>query len=295
MPQIISYIIKKAVGLYINILSYTHPRKAARLAYRFFSQPRDGRLLKGKLPEILNEAEAEMITHGDLIFQMYMWRGNSNKILLVHGWESNTSRWEQLISYLKASGSTIIALDAPAHGLTEGTEFNIPRYAQFIDVMVSRYRPQVMVGHSLGGATALYYQSHYPNDAVEKMVILGAPCDLDTILDNYKGMLNLNAKVFYMLKKHFLKHFRIRTREFSGSLFASKIKIKGFLAHDKDDTVVSYREGEKIAKAWPEAQFITTTGLGHSMHDDALYRKIYRFIFGAEYIPQQETVEEKSA
>lgn len=295
MPQIISYLIKKAVGLYINILSFTRPKKAARLAYKFFSEPRDGRLLKGQLPEILKEAEAEMITDGDLIFQMYTWSGNSNKILLVHGWESNTSRWEQMISYLKASGSTIIALDAPAHGLTEGTEFNIPRYAQFIDVVVNRYRPQVLVGHSLGGATSLYYQSHYPNEAIEKMVILGAPCDLDTILDNYKGMLSLNEKVFHMLKKHFLKHFRIRTREFSGSLFASKIKIKGFLAHDKDDTVVSYREGEKIAKAWPEAEFITTKGLGHSMHDDGLYRKIYLFIFGTDFKEKKEGRKEKQA
>ncbi len=289
MSKFISFFIKKAIGLYINILSFTHPKSAARLAYKFFSEPRDGRLLKENLPGILQEANAEMITHNDLIFQAYTWQGNSHTILLIHGWESNTSRWEQLLYYLKSSGSTIIALDAPAHGLTSGSEFNIPRYAQFVDVMVSRFRPQVMIGHSLGGATALYYQSHFPNDSIKKMIILGAPCDLDTLLNNYRSMLGLNSKVFHMLKKHFLKHFRIRTKEFSGSLFASKIKIEGLLAHDKDDDIVSYREGEKIAKAWPGAEFVTTRGLGHSMHGEALYRKIYHYIFGHDFIASSQS------
>jgi pimeloyl-ACP methyl ester carboxylesterase len=45
---------------------------------------------------------------------------------LVHGWESNASRWGNLLPYLKKSGSTIIAIDGPAHGLSSGKEFSIP-------------------------------------------------------------------------------------------------------------------------------------------------------------------------
>ena len=279
MQKLISTLIKKSLGLYINTLSYINPAKAAKLAYKFFSEPRDGRLLKDRLPEVLQSAQAEMLTHNDLIFQMYTWKGNEKTILLVHGWESNTSRWEQLLKYLRKSGSTIIAIDAPAHGLSSGTEFNIPRYAEFIHIIVEKFHPQVLIGHSLGGATAMYYQSHYPNDIIKKMVVLGAPCDLDTILNNYKGMLGLNKKVSNLLENHFIKHFRIKTKEFSGSLFASKIKAKGFLAHDVDDEVVAFKEGEKIARAWPDAEFVVTKGLGHSLHDNKLYGRIYRFLF----------------
>lgn len=279
MQKAFTYIITKLFGLYINILSYILPKKATKLAYRFFTEPRDGRLLKEQLPEILKEAHAEMVPHGDFVFQMYTWKGNETKVLLVHGWESNAARWEEFIRCLKRSGSTIMALDAPAHGLSPGVEFNIPRYAEFIDVVVKKFRPNYLVGHSVGGATALYYQSHYPNDSIEKMVVLGAPCDLNTLLTNYAGMLSLNSNVFVLLKKHFFEHFRIKADEFSGSVFASKIKVKGLLAHDVNDNVVSYKEGKKIAKAWPDAEFITTKGLGHSMHDEKLYNRIYGFLF----------------
>ena len=278
MQKVFTWIITKGLGLYINALGFVAPKRASTLAYKFFSKPRDGRLVQDQLPDILKEAEAEMITHDQFVFQMYKWAGGEKKILLVHGWESNASRWEQFIPYLKKQDYTIIALDAPAHGLSSGHEFDIPRYAEFIDIIVRSLRPDFLVGHSVGGATALYYQSHYPNDIIKKMVVLGAPSDLNTLLTNYVGLLSLNSSVFQMLKKHFFDHFKIKIDEFSGRLFARQITIPGFLAHDRGDEVVSYREGKKIASAWKGVEFVTTRGLGHSMHDDRLYKQICRFL-----------------
>lgn len=282
MQKTVTRLLIKLLGFYINLLSYLSPDKATRLAYKYFSEPREGRLVQDRLPEVLQDADAEMITHDDFIFQMYTWQGNDVKVLLVHGWESNTSRWENFLPYLKQSGCTIIALDAPAHGLSSGKEFNIPRYAAFINIIVNRVKPRYMVGHSIGGATALYFQSHYPNNIIQKLAVLGAPCDLNTLLYNYAGMLSLNSRVSRLLEKHFMKHFKIKTHEFSGSVFASKIKAKGLIAHDTEDEVVSFKEGKKIASAWPDAEFVVTKGLGHSMHDDGLYKKIYAFLFKEE-------------
>ena len=279
MQKILSYSITKLLGLYINILGYLAPAKASRLAYRYFTEPRRGRLIKDNLPTVLKEAEIETVTHNGLACQMYTWKGNAIKVLLVHGWESNASRWKLFITYLKKAGCTIIALDAPAHGLSAGTEFTIPRYADFIDIVVQKHQPQYLVGHSLGGATALYYQSHFINTSIQKLVIMGAPCDMNTILNNYINLLSLNNTVFALLKDHFWNHFKIRTEEFSGSLFAKKISIKSLVVHDENDTTVAFKEGKKIALALPHSDFIVTKGLGHSMHSDAMYTKIYSFLF----------------
>jgi pimeloyl-ACP methyl ester carboxylesterase len=281
MQKIIKFIVTKLLGLYINLLSYTSPKKASKLAYKFFSEPRSGRLLKDHLPDILKEAETEVISFKDDIFQTYTWRGTTNcKVILVHGWESNASRWKLFITYLKKAGCTIIAIDGPAHGLSSGKEFTIPRYAEFIDIIVQREQPQFMVGHSLGGSTVLYYQSHFTiNNSLEKLVVMGAPCDFTMVVNNYIGLLSLNKNVFGLLNKHFLDNLNIKTAEFSGRLFAAKIKVEGLVAHDEDDTTVSYGEGIKIAEAWEQSQFVTTKGLGHSMHSDELYTKIYSFLF----------------
>jgi predicted alpha/beta hydrolase family esterase len=279
MKKTLYYLFTKSVGLYVNVLSYVLPDKATQLAYSLFSEPREGRLTKAKLPKILQETETETFQHNGHDIQTYTWKGNDTVILLVHGWESNASRWKKMLPYLKKTGSTIIAVDAPAHGLSSGKEFNIPQYAKSIDFIVQRFKPQYLIGHSLGGKTCLYYQSVYQNNSIEKMVILGSPSDFKIILNNYIAMLSLNSKISKGLEAHYLNHFKLELEKFSAKHFASEIKTKGFIAHDTDDKVVLFEEGKKIASTWKDSIFIETNGLGHSMHDEQLYKKVIHFLF----------------
>ena len=282
MKKTLYYLFTKSVGLYVNILSYVLPDKANQLAYSLFSEPREGRLIKAKLPKILQETDTETFQHDGHDIQTYTWKGNDTIILLVHGWESNASRWKKMLPYLKKTGSTIIAIDGPAHGLSSGKEFNIPQYARSIDFIVQRFKPQYLIGHSLGGKTCLYYQSVYQNNNIEKMVILGSPSDFKIILNNYIAMLSLNSKISKGLEAHYLKHFKLELEKFSAKQFASEIKTKGFIAHDTDDKVVLFEEGKKIASTWKDSIFIETNGLGHSMHDEQLYKKVIYFLFETE-------------
>lgn len=282
MKKTLFFIFTKSIGLYINFLSFVFPKKASQLAYAFFSEPREGKLSKNKLPKILQEAQYETFQQEEHFFQTYTWKGNDIIILLVHGWESNASRWENLIPYLKQSGSTIIAIDGPAHGLSSGKEFSIPKYAEFIHIAVEKFKIQYLIGHSLGGKTCLYYQSVYQNNMLEKMVILGSPSDFNIILHNFITLLSLNSKISKSLQEHYSNNFKFNLEQFSGRQFASKLNIKGLIAHDIEDTVVLFEEGKKIASTWKNAVFIETKGLGHSMHDDDLYKKVYRFLFESE-------------
>lgn len=287
MRKIKIFLLTKSLGLYLNILSYTRPQKASMLAYRYFSEPREGRLQKENLPDILRETEPETFRYDNHDVQFYTWPqkadlGNAGAkpqtVLLVHGWESNAARWELLLPYLKQSGTTVIAIDAPAHGLSSGVEFTVPRYAEFINAAVSKFKPDAIVGHSIGGAACVYHQYLYPDSPVRKMVLLGAPSDLQTLLDNYVGMLGLNTKVVQLLERYFIENFKIKTSEFSAKIFGAKLKVKGMIAHDVDDDVVAFDEAKKIAGSWKQAVFVETKGLGHSMHDDELYAKVRDFL-----------------
>ncbi|WP_339658551.1 alpha/beta hydrolase [Flavobacterium frigidarium] len=279
MKKIFKTIFTKSIGLYINILSYVNPKKAIKIAYSLFSEPRDGRLNKEELPSILQEATTETHRLNKDYFQSYTWKGNDTIILLVHGWESNASRWENLIPYLRKFGSTVIALDGPAHGLSSGKEFNIPQYAAFIDLVSKKYPPTYLIGHSLGAKTCLYYQAKYQNSNIKKMVILGSPSDFKVILNNYIKMLSLNTAIYNGLRDHYLNHFELKLDQFSGKHFASQILVPGLIAHDSQDSVVLFAEAEKIAASWKNSVLIETKGLGHSMHDEVLYGKVAQFLF----------------
>jgi len=278
MKKVKLFILTKSIGFYINFLSFINTEKATGLAYKLFSHPREGRLAEDTLPAILKDAETSFINYNEHQFQSYIWKGNEHTILLIHGWESNASRWEKFLPYLKVTGSTIIAIDGPAHGMSSGKEFNVPKYAEFINVAVEKFKPNVLIGHSIGGAACVYFQYKYQNPLLEKMVILGAPSDLKTLITNYINMLSLNSRISTSLEEHFLKTFSFRPDDFSGRIFGKKLKLKGIIAHDIDDTVVAFEEGRKIAASWKHAEFIETKGLGHSMHDDTLYKQLTAFI-----------------
>ncbi|UPQ78108.1 alpha/beta hydrolase [Flavobacterium azooxidireducens] len=271
----------KLIGLYINLLSYIFPEQATKLAYKFFSEPRDGRLKPESIPEILKQAEIETVSLENYNFPIYKWKGNETKILLVHGWESNASRWEPMFPYLQKSGATILAIDGPAHGLSSGVECNVPQYADFINTVFQKYEPQILIGHSLGGLTCLYFQHQFKAASLQKMVLLGAPSDLEVIIQNYANLLQLNKKVIQLMHTYFLNRFKINPVEFTGTNLASSLSVLGILSHDADDEAVHFGESKKIASGWKNATFIETKGLGHSMHDKALYQQIEKFLFSS--------------
>ncbi len=278
MKKIKYFLLTKSVGLYINTLSFIQPDKANSLAYKLFSEPRKGKLKKEELPKVLQNAKSEAVQFKEHSIQTYIWEGNENIILLVHGWESNASRWKKLLHHLKKTGSTIIALDAPAHGLSSDLEFNVPKYASFINFICLKYNPKAIVSHSIGGAASIFSLHNYSNTNVEKLVLLGAPSEMKIIVNNYVAMLSLNKKIATFLEKQSEVKFDIKIDDFSAHLFSENLTQKTFIAHDILDQVVLVTEGRKIAKAMKNVTFIETQGLGHSMHDNELYQSIVDFL-----------------
>lgn len=278
MKKINYFLLTKSIGFGLNVRGLFQPAKAAAKAYQLFSEPRRGQLMEEHLPEMLKNVPTQIFEAEEHFLKTYIWEGNSNVILLVHGWESNTSRWEKLLPYLQKTGSTIVALDAPGHGLSGGKEFNVIKYASYIDVVIKAYKPNVLIGHSIGGAACIYHQTHFQNDTLEKMVILGAPSEFQTIFKNYVQLLSLSKRMKRHLETHFSTKFDMQISSFSSSTFAEKIEIPGLIIHDIDDKIVSFDEGKKIADSWKSAEFIETKGLGHSLHSDEIYQKIIRFL-----------------
>jgi pimeloyl-ACP methyl ester carboxylesterase len=277
MEKIIQKIIAKSIGSYINLLSYIVPKQSLLLAYKFFSEPRKGKIKPDRIPKTLQKAIHQKHKLNKQEFYTYHWEGNKEVILLIHGWESNASRWKKIIPYLNKTGKTIIAIDAPAHGFNTDKEFNVLIYSEFINEVVQKYHPKIAIGHSIGGNALAYYQNHYLHQ-IEKMVLIGAPCDFKVIMENYFRLLSLNKKVQGQFKNYIQSRFKIAIEDFSASKFLEKTTIPGIIAHDQEDSVVLSKEGAKIATAWKTAQLIETKGLGHSMHDADLYQKIIDFI-----------------
>jgi len=278
MKKLKYLLLAKSIGLYINVLSFVAPKKAVLKAYAIFSTPRKGKIEIDAIPEVLKSAEAVAFDFNGKTIQTYIWKGNETVLFLIHGWESNSARWKKALPYLLKSGYTIVAIDAPAHGLSSGRDFNAHKYTEFINHVAKMYNPKILIGHSIGGKACLHYQTIHQNNNVEKIVVLGAPSDFKAIFENYVSLLSLNSKVNIGLVNYYQENFNLSNKEIEGLLFSNETNLKGLIAHDIEDTVVAFAEAKKNEKAWKDALFIETKGLGHSMNDEALFEKISSFI-----------------
>src|SRR5690606_30388156 len=97
----------KIIGSSVNLVSYVSTAFAVHLAFQLFSRPQKRKAKKMDV-EFLNTSIQKELYFQDIRIMTYQWVGKKETILLVHGWESNTSRWKKLIERLKALDYNII-------------------------------------------------------------------------------------------------------------------------------------------------------------------------------------------
>ncbi|MEO6760481.1 MAG: alpha/beta fold hydrolase [Saprospiraceae bacterium] len=264
--------------LYLNTLALFNPGKAGALAFKIFCTPRSGRL-REKDRAFLNTADEQKDLYvNDLNIRSYHWRGAGDTVLLVHGWESNAARWQRLVRQLLAKGFDVVAVDGPAHGASGGEQFNVPLYASLLEAVVERYRPQSLVGHSIGGFACLYLLSEHHAPSVHSLALLGAPAELTHIMAGYQRLLGLSRRVMRGMESLFRRRFGRGFDEFSGPAMASQLEVQGLIVHDLHDATVPYADAMLYAEHWPQARLVTTRSQGHRLNGDGVPEVVVGFL-----------------
>jgi len=265
------------IGKQILFLFFFNKKKALHKAYTLFCTPQKGKILTEQ-EYFLEEAEDEIISVNGNRLQTYRWPNSGETILMVHGWDSNSHRWKTLIEKLHQKKFNIIAFDAPAHGNSSGKILNVPLYAECLLKMTELYRPNYIMGHSVGGMTTIYHQYKYQNPEIEKLVILAPPTELSEIMKGYQKTLKLSNKFMDALSQYFKDKFGYYFEEFSIAEFAKHLNIPGILIHDKYDDIAPHAGAEKIHQNWNDVKFITTEDFGHSLFFDEVDDMIIDFL-----------------
>ncbi|WP_053975697.1 alpha/beta hydrolase [Mangrovimonas xylaniphaga] len=269
----------KLVGLSVNTSSFISKSFAAERALNIFSTPLKGRPNEEQ-SDFLNTAFKEELQYNNIPIMTYRWLGKKETVLLVHGWESNSARWKNLILELKTKDYNIVALDAPAHGNSGSKRFNALLYSEFINVVAKKYSPSIIIGHSVGGMASVYFQHTHQISSIQKMILLGAPSEFSGILNRYVEMLGYNRRVSNQLNSIIRDRFGVTPKEFSTSKFISNITPKTLIIHDELDKIIPYQDAILLKNAYHNSKLITTNGFGHSLNNATVSNHIHSFLEG---------------
>lgn len=186
---------------------------------------------------------------------------------------------------LTSKGIAVLLFDFTGLGQSEGdfesTTFtsNIQDVFAAADFLTENYEaPKIIIGHSLGGAAALFAGSQL--DCIEAVVTIGAPFDpyhvtkllsekIDDIKKTGKATVNIGGRPF-TIAKGFIDDLENHERE----KVAKELRKALLILHSPQDTIVGIENAAKIySAAIHPKSFISLDGADHllSKRADSTY------------------------
>jgi len=183
-------------------------------------------------------------------------------VVLAHGWGSRAGRFSALAQALVGSGFRVVLFDAPAHGASMGSQASLPQFSRALRVVGDAMGPvHGLIGHSLGGAAVSLAMRN--GLGARRAVLLAPPADVVLFSQAFAKHLYLPRRAHAAMRRSLESRLQIRWEELHIPTLARTLTVPALIVHDCNDPDVPYAHGEEIAAAWPGAELVTTSGLGH--------------------------------
>jgi pimeloyl-ACP methyl ester carboxylesterase len=268
----------KSIGAGLNVLAKVSPQLAGEKGFRLFCHPLRSKL-KPHHREFFRSAKQFSMEFNNLAIQCYQWGDGDKTVLFLHGWQSHTFRWKAYIEAFVQQGYTVYALDAPGHGLSSGSQLNLPLYSQLVqDFLYRQASIDYIVAHSFGGFASIYALYCTPALPVKKIVLMGTPGKVTDFIDTYNQMLGLNATTLQAVRKHFIASVGKEPEYFDAPELVRHLCKPALIVHDTDDADTPYAHAAAMYANWRNAQMLTTSGLGHNLKSPEIMWQVMQFI-----------------
>ncbi len=205
--------------------------------------------------------------------------GSGPVVILAHGWGSRAGRFSNLAAALVEGGFRVVLFDAPAHGASAGHQASLPQFSRALRAVADAIGPVYgLVGHSLGGAAVSLAMGN--GLRADRAVLLAPPADVILFSHAFAEHLRIPLRAHDTMRRNLENRLQIRWEELHVPTLASRMTAPALIVHDRDDPDVPYAHGEEIARAWPGAEFLATSGLGHRslLRDPQVIRRTLAFL-----------------
>lgn len=266
--------ILKLVSAGLRAAALVSPTLAAKAAVRLFFTPR--RFPRPARERQALEAGAPLRVLG---LHATSW-GAGPTVLLAHGWEGRGSQLAAFVEPLVDAGFRVVALDAPGHGDSPGTETNMVEYARTLMAVGTAVGPLAgVVAHSFGvGATILALSQGL---RAERVALVAGPSSVEDILKRALAGFRLGGRTAEVFWELCARKVGVHVRDLDLRALAAGLgHVPALVVHDRDDAEIPYSDAEALAAVWPGVRLMTTEGLGHRriLRDDAVVGAAADFI-----------------
>lgn len=228
--------------------------------------------------EALKRATPHTFTYRGLKLNAWSW-GEGPAVLLLHGWESRASHMTAFVAPLVAAGFRAIALDAPAHGDSEGEITEVMDYGKAIVAAAAHLGPfTAVIAHSVGSAASLYAYAH--GVKVDVSVQVSGPSSLTRVVRRMGQMFNMTPIEATRFQSLIEQHIGAPLSAMDIPALESGMTHPALVIHGMQDRVIKADESKGLVEKWSNAKLLLFSDIGHSkiLQDPEVVRASVDFI-----------------
>lgn len=265
------------------------PELAGAWAERMFLTPPRPRYA-GQSALDLIDARSRIVEHKGRPIATWQWGGNDAPgVLLAHGWGGNAAQLRGFVYPLLCAGYRVIAYDQPAHGVSGGRLTGLPDFADVFTELYWHYGAhhspiKAVIGHSLGAAGASL--AHARGLPLESIVLVSPPADIVGYSRRFARWHWIPEGIRRSMQAAIEDRYGVRWDELEVARLAPRLGARALVIHDRDDRIVPWAQGARVAGLWPDARLLSTDGLGHGriLADEGVARAAAQFISGRSQV-----------
>jgi pimeloyl-ACP methyl ester carboxylesterase len=260
-----------------RVLGALAPEASGKMVCEAFFTPRPAPPQEWELPVQRSARSVTLCTGTNAL----LW-GAGPIVLLMHGWDGRATQFARLVPRLVAAGRTAVALHAPGHGSAPDGLSVLGFMRTLLAVGRDLGEVEAVVGHSMGGAAALFAASE--GLRCRRIVTLASPSALNDAMNRYAAALDLPARARAAFLRAADRRLGLPASALDVAAVVPGLSVPVLMVHDRNDRSVPYSDALRIAAALPDVRLRSTEGLRHSLalQDASVIREVCEFVLERE-------------
>jgi pimeloyl-ACP methyl ester carboxylesterase len=259
--------VRRATRLWFALESRLAPASAERRAARLFvTPPRQQRAIANKktLSVLAEHARSFELIVRDGAHRIATYTiGDGPVVMLLHGWGGAATDLMPLGGAFARAGYRAVLFDMPGHGRSSGRESSLVEFLRAIRVVASALgAPELVVGHSFGGAAATFAITELGLPARAAVLVAPAPGP-GYYVERFTRAVGLPPQRVAGMVRRLVQRVGRPIESLDAIVAARLADVPALILHDPNDREVPWRYASAMSDAWRRSRLLPAPSLGH--------------------------------
>jgi len=189
--------------------------------------------------------------------------GDGPPAMLLHGWGGSANDMLPLAWAFARAGWRSVVFDMPGHGRSPQRESSLVEFLRAMQLVAGALgNPEIIVGHSFGGAAAVFGITELGLPVRAAVLFSPAPGPAYYV-DQFVRAVGLPAERTDGMVRQLVERVGRPMESLDAVVAARAAEVPALIVHDPRDREVSFEFAERMRDAWRDSRLVPAPSLGH--------------------------------